>query len=442
MLSFNELLLIPALLKDIAFTMSIETTFSISGNLLDFSRGLVDPILMTLFQESDRVVTHEQKDDYDHREFIYASSAIIVKKRLDIMGFTLSSAQKELDRAKPGIIEELESDGDMYDEFEQGINPYNVIAVIKTVTLAEWIKVLHIIVKQGHHPKHLAECKSRTDSLLRYLFDYELNSVSLGRLPLPDKRYIFRLILESCDNDERVEYNLSALANDSSASDEEQFRKAVQNLNLAQMRNGPIVILTEGSTDKRILNQSLDLLYPDYRDYFSFLDFSISNLKGGASALVDTIKALVGCRLNNKFVAVFDNDTAAKVAVRNIVKSKLPDNIKIFFLPEISFAEAYPTIGPNGLTTLDDVNGLAGSIELYFGNEILKIDGELTPIQLKGFDESLGKYHGELLRKTELQKRFEKKIKDCMDNPSEIRNYDWSGIFAIWEGIFTIAASY
>lgn len=48
---------------------------------------------------------------------------------------------------------------------------------------------------------------------------------------------------------------------------------------------------------------------------------------------------------------------------------------------------------------LQDINRLACSIELYFGVDVLTVDGALVPIQWKGYDERLQKYRGEVMRK-------------------------------------------
>jgi hypothetical protein len=46
--------------------------------------------------------------------------------------------------------------------------------------------------------------------------------------------------------------------------------------------------------------------------------------------------------------------------------------------PEIDIARDYPTLGTNGLSHMD-VNGLAGSIELYLGADVLRdSDGVLA----------------------------------------------------------------
>ena len=77
-------------------------------------------------------------------------------------------------------------------------------------------------------------------------------------------------------------------------------------------------------------------------------------------------------------------------------KTTIPDNIKIARYPNIKMLEDYPTIGPSGITNMD-INGLAGSIEMYLGVDSLTEKKELIPVQWKGFDSSLKKYQGEIV---------------------------------------------
>lgn len=195
--------------------------------------------------------------------------------------------------------------------------------------------------------------------------------------------------------------------------------------------NYKVIILTEGNIDKIILERAMKLLYPHLADYYSFMDFESTRAPGGATALVSTVKSFIGAGIVNKVIAIFDNDTAAKSAVRILYGLLIPRSVKIFHYPRIQFAENYPTTGPQGLINMD-VNGLGGSIELYFGEDILRNkNGELTPIQWKGYDEVLHQYQGEILNKYDLQKRFFTKLEDCEINRQKISQYDWNGINAI-----------
>jgi len=93
-------------------------------------------------------------------------------------------------------------------------------------------------------------------------------------------------------------------------------------------------------------------------------------------------------------------------------------------------------MGPNGISD-QDINGLACSMENYFGLDTLTVDGSLTPVQWKGFDVGVGQYQGELLKKQELQDAFFNKLSRCLSDRSQIAKTDWSGIELILTEIFS-----
>lgn len=55
--------------------------------------------------------------------------------------------------------------------------------------------------------------------------------------------------------------------------------------------HAPVVVLTEGHSDVAVLQPSLAILYPHLTDLIRFMDYS-SNPRGGAGALVNTVRAL------------------------------------------------------------------------------------------------------------------------------------------------------
>lgn len=59
-----------------------------------------------------------------------------------------------------------------------------------------------------------------------------------------------------------------------------------------------------------------------------------------------------------------------------------------------------------------NINGLACSIEMYLGDDILLKDGNYIPIHWKAYNEKEKKYQGELSEKSYVQDEFRKKIKD------------------------------
>ena len=215
----------------------------------------------------------------------------------------------------------------------------------------------------------------------------------------------------------QVEYNLTDIINGGWV---DKITEAVE--------TEKIIVLTEGKTDTEFLKICLKNFFPHLDGFYHFMDFENSKYEANASRLVHTIKSFVGSGIKNLIIALFDNDSAAKKEIRNFRDVKLPGNIKILQYPSIEWAKDYPTIGPNGIQNMD-INGLAGSIEMYLGEDCLKVKDKFTPIQWTGYIESIEQYQGVITNKDEIQKSFRKKAKE-FDN----RNYDlneWKDLISI-----------
>jgi hypothetical protein len=164
------------------------------------------------------------------------------------------------------------------------------------------------------------------------------------------------------------------------------------------------------------------------------MDFEGMAVPGGAGALVATVKAFAGAGITNRVVALFDNDSAGRDAARQLAAVTLPANYRVLTYPALPIARAWPTVGPTGPATMD-INGLAGSIELYLGEDVLQSADGLEPVQWKGLVESVGQYQGELIRKTEVQRRFREKLRRAQENLVPPDTRDWSGMRAILEEV-------
>ena len=102
-------------------------------------------------------------------------------------------------------------------------------------------------------------------------------------------------------------------------------------------------------------------------------------------------------------------------------------------LPDIELATNYPTIGPQG-AHLVDVNGLAGSIELYLGRSALTRNGDLRPVRWSGYLASAGVYQGEVEGKGEVEAAFLALI-DSHPDPEAAR-VAYPDLVATWQAIF------
>jgi hypothetical protein len=109
--------------------------------------------------------------------------------------------------------------------------------------------------------------------------------------------------------------------------------------------------------------------------------------------------------------------------------------VQVLLYPAIEIASNYPTSGPSGLVHMD-VNGLAGSLEIYFGEDVLRrMDGTFTPIHWRGFDTALRAYQGEIENKGNLQEKFSRKLALAVADSKLVQAQDWAGIRAILDMI-------
>jgi hypothetical protein len=210
-----------------------------------------------------------------------------------------------------------------------------------------------------------------------------------------------------------------------------ELNDTVQELERSSTR--PIII-TEGVFDRKVLKESIELLYPHISGFLNFLDTDFKS-EGGASSVIKMLKSFAAAGISNRIIAILDNDSAAYDAKSTLDMKLLPANYVLIHYPSLKFGETYPTLGPQGRVNMD-INGSAGAIELYLGKDVLTDpDGELYPVQWTGYIKKLGKYQGELLDKSFVQKNFEKKLKLAKNNSDMITNQDWSSIKLIVEHI-------
>lgn len=181
----------------------------------------------------------------------------------------------------------------------------------------------------------------------------------------------------------------------------------------------PTVVITEGSTDIRILRHSLAVRYPHLTNYIQFIDFDTSKVAGGASEIIKALKVIIGIdSIDKQIVVLLDNDTASKEAKSVLSKIDIPPYISVLHYPDI------PTIGPTG-KTICNINGLAGSIEMYLGTDILSNGDGLIPIRWQSYNKSLNSYYGEIsVDKSKLIDKFIDKCQICINDPQLINKYD------------------
>lgn len=403
----------------------------------------VDPALMQLFRAADKKVITSNKanlpnqlnrwaeyieEEEDVNVVYYSAPARVVKARLELIGYSLANSKKAYTRYLYGEISRYEgwAEGSHGDVFQP------TLRILREMNLEKWLSTLKEIHNKGlSHNRY-----SRDDD--GTLLSYMLREDWYG-FPGVDLNVALRLALEVIPENENFIYDVTDLIlSEYFGADEDLVEYAANISSQDYYNNGKCIILTEGKSDTLVLSESLNLLYPHLADYFTFMDFDGAKVGGGAGSLANMVKSFSGAGIINKVVAVFDNDTAAHAALKGLRKAKISKNIKIFMLPNIDILNDYPTIGPNGMISMN-VNGLAGSIEPYLGKECLvDSEGAYYPIQWTGLDTGLKKYQGEITEKDKVQKNFKEKLNRCIEDRSSIDKFDWSGVKKILEGIFNL----
>jgi hypothetical protein len=349
------------------------------------------------------------------------------------MGFTIDRARREFESGRQNELEtyrELakdESDPPWFSE---------EVTLLETLSFDVYLDALRQVLAMGLRPEPFDDRKQPgLSTAVRYILDR--NDEFLFGFFAQDARCLIRTACEAAPKPSKVVQDISDLVHGGYyAPDEPVCQLAIDSLTLGHLENSNRIVLTEGSTDAQVLKKSLDLLYPHLSGYYSFLDFDTARAPGGAGQLASLVKGFAAAGIGNRIIAIFDNDSAARDARRSLTQLRLPKNIAVLAYPDIELLRSYPTLGPSGESNLD-VNGLAASIELYFGEDVLRrSDGSLAPIQWKGYIEPVGSYQGEVLGKSDLQATFARKLATAESDPLSRSTQDWSGIDAILKAIF------
>ncbi|MEV4677308.1 HEPN/Toprim-associated domain-containing protein [Actinomadura sp. NPDC049382] len=253
-----------------------------------------------------------------------------------------------------------------------------------------------------------------------------------------DPRSLLRLMLDHVRGDTKVALDFIE-AYDSTP--DRPIAAMAREAQLGASTSAPVIVLTEGRTDSRLLAKGMQVTHPHLIGFVTFIDFDGFPAEGGASAMAKLVVSFAAAGVANRVVAIADNDPAGLEAVAKIRHTgQLPANYRILNYPPLEFLNSYPTLGPYSEDPVEaDINGRAGALELYLGRDILLADGELIPVQWTSYHRKLRMYQGELLEKTETQRRFEAKVATALGGTAAA-DADWSGIHAIIEAIITAFA--
>ena len=404
-----------------------------------YSDESIDPFILSLFNidelttfernVSERIqVLHGRDKTEMEQAYVLRATARVIKERLEVSGFTRHRVLEKFEESKSLTISMLKDNKDISEGIQEEIN------LLEKSNFQDFIDV----AKKKFETEN-ADTPASLEDKLKELYAY-VGKRDFNKFPHHhDHRVLIRSLLECVPDDTIVTYDITELVENHYDPEypEEIFDDFLSAGASGHQLNEKIIVLTEGSSDVQILKGAISILYPHLANYYSFMDFGNSNAGGGVGPLVGSVKSFAGSGITNRVIAIFDNDTAAEVAIRGLAKTAMPSNIKVLRFPTNKLATNYPTIGPAGISNMD-INGLACSIELYLGTDALlrKDSAELTPVHWKGYDQIVNKYQGEIVDKGLVQDRYHEKVKVCLDDPKKIEQFDWEEMHSLLRTIF------
>lgn len=380
-------------------------------------KSSVEPTVMALFRESDkRVYTRRLSErnpiTWGHLEsgpdevetvVEYRIPVPAARDRLRVMGYDEHRLQRDFLQAKAQRLEwlaECSGEGELclYDD---------EIALLRISTLDDFLRAYHVVLTSGLASHEFLERNPGALPLVRHVLQDD-DELIFG-FPSSDLRCCLGALIWAAPESATVVQDITDLVGGGyyDVGDE------VCSLALAELKGdypsiSRVIVLTEGVTDAEVLQGAMGVLYPHLVEYYSFMELAM-RAPGGAGTLANAVKSFAAAGIENRVIALFDNDTAGRSAAGSLARVSVPASFRVLPYPDLDLARNYPAYGPAGLA-VQDINGLACSIELFFGADVLTVDGGLVPIQWKGYDERLQAYQGEIMRKDLLKARFLKKL--------------------------------
>lgn len=408
-----------------------------------YTRDHYNEELAALFTENDRelAVTDAADtwdDDWDGEEitFGYYTTASALRQRLNVQGFTSR-------RALADLAEGVERWGKTYDD-QSGLREQEARGEQVFQTLARPPREpaeLLAAIREAIGPHRPQASFATGQEYVSYLMEVTDTAADVEELRwFVEDRNLVRLILDQASDHVRVGLDMSGLTGCCVGLNTDQpIAGPTRERQLAALPdNAPLIVLTEGSTDSRVLTEAMHVTHPHLVDFVRFIDYTGTDTKpqGSVGALANMVNAFIAAGVAHRFVAIADNDAGGHEAFAKLKRQKLPVSCRVLHYPELPLLARYPTFEPaSSAVALTDVNGTAGSLEMYLGKDVLTIDGALAPVHIGRFIPAVQRHQGALspAHKVLVLKAFDKKVKAARSGQHS--SGDWSGVHAIFEMI-------
>ncbi|GGS09957.1 hypothetical protein GCM10010169_63410 [Micromonospora fulviviridis] len=410
--------------------MGHHSYISVGRRTFLYSRDGYNSELAALFQEDEKVYLQAIAED-DVDRYGYYALAWQLRQRLHVQGFTdaraLADLKNGIEQWRVDEAERQQRERFASSEHKSLPDADELIAALRDVIANQPVFEDFELEWEDH---------SRAGKVVEVIDGLRFHV---------DARSLLRLLLEPAPDETEVGLDLHELMGCCVEMDADQpVAESARVTQLAAVStNAPLIVLTEGRTDSRLLQMAMAVTHPHLIGFVKFIDFDgVSGAEGNVGALAKTVYSFIAAGVANRFVAIADNDTEGHAGLAKLKRESLPDNCRVTHYPDLALLSSYPTVGPySDEPVLADVNGHAGSLEMYLGHDILTIDGSLVPVQWRSYNPALKRYHGTLMDpdKKAVQDAFKRKVEDAQRNGITPES-DWTGIQAIIEHIVHVFA--
>jgi hypothetical protein len=396
---------------------------NVGGQEVFHWKSQVDPTFLFLFTRDDLSYTPlEDPDDdpYASPTLVVRSTASVLRDRLDALGISAGDLAGCLQHAIDEKMELLQ---------EVAFGPAHAAEVasalenVRDLTFEEWVERVRIALATHVPFEQSYGDYNKLAPLMELWEDF-------------DPRWLLRALLEACEPDDEIVLDLTdlELGGYLEAYDFDPQTAATVMFSLALLNGAPAVVITEGTNDAEFLQAAIEIRRPHLTQFIRFYDFGF--VAGGASVALNTLKSFAAAGVNNRVIVLLDNDTAAREALRGLRTFQLPGHYAVAHYPVIDLATCYPSIGPTG-PHIGDVNGLAGSIELYLGADVLvdPATSNLRPVVWGSRIAALDAYQGEVEGKAAIHDSFRRKVAVARQDPALVAAQDWSGLDAVLDAL-------
>ncbi|WP_272023419.1 HEPN/Toprim-associated domain-containing protein [Olleya namhaensis] len=388
--------------------MGSYITLGIGELELDWGKNFGFRDYSKLFTQADRKsINYYYADDEVIIKPGYSSPLSKVKRRLELIGYSLENLThrfKEYNSEYPDYLDKPNiSFLDLCKIFSDiNIKNYKNKKEDGDYDLGEYV------IENIFENENFKEFRKHIDIKDKDIASYFENFDSL---------FILRLLIENPENsDMELEWRTQDLIDGGWTNDDEIY--------VGVQEEDKFLIVTEGSSDTFIIRKTLELLYPDILDFFSFVDMEDNYPFTGTGNLYRFCQGLTSIRIQNKTLIIFDNDLEGIEKYEKTIELDIPKNMNVMKLPNLDKFNNFLSVGPSGEFN-DNINGKAIAIECF-----LDLSSEKTPrIRWSNFNEKMQKYQGSIEKKDKYVREF-KKVRTTNDK------YDFSKLEILIEEIY------